>query len=118
MGVMRMRSGVLVQFHDAFTARHPYTGVEIHGTEGSFYGRDIMTQRPAGTITLRRDGAEEQIKVEHENLYERSVRLFNAAVSGSGEPAATAEDGVKSLAVALAVKEASRSGRAVTVASI
>jgi 1,5-anhydro-D-fructose reductase (1,5-anhydro-D-mannitol-forming) len=118
MGVMRMRSGVLVQFHDAFTAKHPYTGLEIHGTEGSLYGRDVMTQRPVGTITLRRDGAEEQIKVEHENLYERSVRLFNAAVNGTGEPAATAEDGVKSLAVALAVKEASRSGRTVAVASI
>jgi 1,5-anhydro-D-fructose reductase (1,5-anhydro-D-mannitol-forming) len=118
MGVMRMRNGVLVQFHDAFTARHPYTGLEIHGTEGSLYGRDIMTQRPVGTIALRRDGAEEQIEVEHENLYERSVRHFNAAVNGSGEPAASAQDGVKSLAVALAVKEAARSVCTVAVGTI
>jgi 1,5-anhydro-D-fructose reductase (1,5-anhydro-D-mannitol-forming) len=118
MGVMRTQSGVLVQFHDAFTAKHPYTGLEVHGTEGSLYGRDIMTQRPVGTITLRRDGVEEQIEVEHENLYERSVRQFNAAVRGNGEPAATAEDGVKSLAVALAVKEAARTGCTVAVASI
>jgi 1,5-anhydro-D-fructose reductase (1,5-anhydro-D-mannitol-forming) len=118
MGVMRMRRGVLVQFHDAFTAKHPFTGIEIHGSEGSLYGRDIMTQRPVGTITLRRDGVEEHVAVTHENLYERSVRQFNAAVSGNGQPAATAEDGVKSLAVALAVKEAANTGCTVAVASL
>lgn len=118
MGVMRMRSGALVQFHDAFSAKHPYTGLEVHGSEGSLYGRDIMTQRPVGTITLRRDGVEEQIDVEHENLYERSVRQFNAAVNGNGAPAATAEDGVKSLAVALAVKEAAGTGCNSAVASV
>lgn len=118
MGVMRTRGGVLVQFHDAFTARHPYTGLEVHGTEGSLYGRDIMVQRPGGAIVLRRNGAEEQIEIEHENLYERSVKQFNAAVMGEGHPAASAEDGVKSLAVALAVREAARSGHTTAVPSI
>lgn len=118
MGVMRTRKGILVQFHDAFTAKHPFTGIEIHGAEGSLYGRDIMTQRPVGTITLRRDGVEEPIEVQHENLYERSVRQFNAAVRGNSEPAATGEDGVKSLAVAVAVKQAAQSGCSVAVASV
>ena len=48
MGVMRFRDGVIAQFHDAFTAPHAYTGFEVHGTEGSLYGRDVMTQRPIG----------------------------------------------------------------------
>ena len=51
MGVMRFRDGVIAQFHDAFTAPHAYTGFEVHGTEGSLYGRDVMTQRPMGTVT-------------------------------------------------------------------
>lgn len=118
MGVMRLSGGALVQFHDAFTAKYPFTGVEVHGTEGSIYARDVMTQRPIGTVTLRRDGVEEEIAVEHENLYVRSVRAFNAAIRGEQAPAATAEDGLRSLAVAEAVHEAARSGQTTPVAAI
>jgi 1,5-anhydro-D-fructose reductase (1,5-anhydro-D-mannitol-forming) len=115
MGVMRFGNGVLAQFHDAFTIRHAHTGFEVHGTDGSLYATDVMTQRPVGAITLRRDSEEELIAVAHENLYERSVRLFNAAVRGEGQPAATGEDGLRSLAVALAVREAAASGQTVDV---
>jgi 1,5-anhydro-D-fructose reductase (1,5-anhydro-D-mannitol-forming) len=117
MGVMRFRDGVIAQFHDAFTAPHASTGFEVHGTEGSLYGREVMTQRPIGTVTIFRDGGEEAIPVEHENLYERSVRCFNAAIRGEGEPAATGADGIRSLAVALAVRESAQKGLTVQVAS-
>ncbi|MCA9863719.1 MAG: Gfo/Idh/MocA family oxidoreductase, partial [Thermomicrobiales bacterium] len=110
MGVMRTAQGCLVQFHDSFTSRHAYTGLEVHGTAGSIYGRNVMTQQPVGTVLLRRDGQDEEIVVSHENLYERSVQRFNAAVNGKGEPAATARDGLCSVAVALAVLESARTG--------
>jgi 1,5-anhydro-D-fructose reductase (1,5-anhydro-D-mannitol-forming) len=110
MGVMRTQQGRLVQFHDSFTARHTYTGFEVHGSGGSLYARDVMTQQPVGTVTLRRDGVEEEVVVTPENLYERSVRRFNAAIAGEGEPAATARDGLCSLAVALAALESARTG--------
>jgi 1,5-anhydro-D-fructose reductase (1,5-anhydro-D-mannitol-forming) len=116
MGVMRFREGAIAQFHDAFTAPHAYTGFEVHGTDGSLYGRDVMTQRPIGTVTIRRGDLEEEVSVEHENLYERSVRCFNAAVHGEGEPAATGVDGMRSLAVALAVRKSAETGRTVGVA--
>jgi 1,5-anhydro-D-fructose reductase (1,5-anhydro-D-mannitol-forming) len=109
MGVMQFAKGAIVQFHDAFTIKHARTGLEIHGTEGSIFGEDIMTQQPIGTLSLRRGDTVETIdSIQHENLYERSVRLFNAAIHGAGEPAATAEDGIRSLAVALAVVESTR----------
>ena len=116
MGVMRFRGGVIAQFHDAFTAPHASTGFEVHGTEGSLYGRDVMTQRPLGTVTIRREGGEEAVLIDHENLYKRSVRCFNAAIRGEGEPAASGADGVRSLAVALAVRESALTGRTVRVA--
>ncbi|MBA3449842.1 MAG: Gfo/Idh/MocA family oxidoreductase [Chloroflexia bacterium] len=115
MGVMRFRNGVLAQFHDAFTVRHGYTGLEVHGSEGSLYGRDVMTQHPVGTVTLRREDREENVPVVHENLYERSVARFVAAVRGDGQPAATGEDGAKSLAIALAVRESALTGHVVPV---
>jgi 1,5-anhydro-D-fructose reductase (1,5-anhydro-D-mannitol-forming) len=75
-----------------------------------------MTQRPVGTVSVRREGNEEEVPVDHENLYERSVRCFNAAIRGEGEPAATGADGVQSLAVAIAVREAAETGQTVPVA--
>jgi 1,5-anhydro-D-fructose reductase (1,5-anhydro-D-mannitol-forming) len=44
------------------------------------------------------------------------VRCFNEAIRDKGEPAATGVDGVRSLAVALAVRESAGTGRTVRVA--
>jgi len=115
MAVLRFDNGVLAQLHDAFTVQHANTGLEVHGSEGSIVARDVMTQRPAGEIMLRNATGETTIPVEHENLYVRALRAFNAAVAGQGQPSASGEDGVKSLAVALAVQEAARTSGAVAV---
>jgi 1,5-anhydro-D-fructose reductase (1,5-anhydro-D-mannitol-forming) len=116
MGVLRFDNGVLAQFHDAFTVRHTKTGLEVHGTEGSILARDVMTQEPRGEIVLRRGDVEETINPgPPEDLYTRSVRYFNAAVLDQGEPAATGEDGIRSLATALAVTESAATGRTVTI---
>ena len=116
MGVLRFENGVLAQFHDAFTIAHARTGLELHGSGGSLYAIGVMTQEPVGQIILRRDGREEQIAIEApEDLYARSVRLFDAAIRGDGQPSATGEDGIRSLAVALAVRESAATGRMVIV---
>jgi 1,5-anhydro-D-fructose reductase (1,5-anhydro-D-mannitol-forming) len=111
MGVIRFQNGVLAQFHDAFTTRYATTGFEVHGEEGSLIGRDCMTQAPKGEVLLRNASGETPLALTHENLYARSVRLFQDAVAGRGAPAATAEDGVKSLSVALSALAAARTGR-------
>ena len=116
MGVIRFRTGVIAQFHDAFTIKHTHTGFEIHGSEGSLLARDVMTQEPKGEIVLRRGASEERIETEvPEDLYTRSVRNFTAAMSGTGSPSATGYDGVRSLAVALAVVESARTARTANV---
>ncbi len=111
MGVVRFAGGALAQFHDAFTTKYATTGFEVHGEEGSLIGRDCMSQAPKGEVWLRSANGEEMLKLAHENLYERSVRLFQAATKGRGEPAATGADGVKSLSVALSAAEAARTAR-------
>jgi 1,5-anhydro-D-fructose reductase (1,5-anhydro-D-mannitol-forming) len=110
MGVLRFSSGLIAQFHDAFTTRYASTGFEVHGEQGSLIGRDCMTQAPKGEILLRTAAGDESLKISHENLYVRSVRLFQDAVAGRGAPSATGEDGVKSLSVAIATLEAARTG--------
>jgi 1,5-anhydro-D-fructose reductase (1,5-anhydro-D-mannitol-forming) len=115
MGVLRFKSGLIAQFHDAFTAKFAGTGFEVHGTEGSLIGRDVMTQKPVGTVTLRTAVGEEQLATEPINLYERALGNFHAAVAGRGAPSASGEDGIWSLATGLAVQQAARSGRATPI---
>ena len=110
MGVIRFSSGLLAQFHDAFTTKFATTGFEVHGDEGSLIARDCMTQAPKGDVLLRSAAGEEMLKLDHERLYVRSVRLFQEAVEGRGAPSATGEDGVKSLSVAVSALAAARSG--------
>jgi 1,5-anhydro-D-fructose reductase (1,5-anhydro-D-mannitol-forming) len=115
MGVMRFKSGALAQFHDAFTSKFAGTGFEVHGTEGSLFGRDVMTQKPTGTVTLRTAAGEEQLPIDGTNLYVRALTNFHAAIAGKGQPSATGEDGIWSLATGLAVRNAAQSGHAVKV---
>jgi 1,5-anhydro-D-fructose reductase (1,5-anhydro-D-mannitol-forming) len=117
MGVIRFAGGALAQFHDAFTTRYATTGFEVHGEEGSLIATDCMTQQPKGDVVLRNAEGVETLKLAHENLYARSIRLFQEAVAGKGSPAATGEDGVRSLAVALAAAEAARTGRETSIES-
>jgi 1,5-anhydro-D-fructose reductase (1,5-anhydro-D-mannitol-forming) len=111
MGVARFKSGLLAHFYDAFTSRYAKTAFEVHGSEGSLFGENCMTQRPVGTVTLRDKDGEAPLPLSHENLYERSVRAFHAAIHGEGQPSASGEDGVRSMAMAIATLEAAHSGR-------
>lgn len=115
MAAVRFDNNVLAQLHDAFTVQYAGTGLEIHGSEGSIRGRDVMTQRPIGRVTLRNAQGETDIALDHENLYARGLRAFVAAIRGEGSPSATGEDGVRSLATALAVLEATHSGHCTAV---
>lgn len=118
MAILRFDSGTLAHVHAAYTTRHGLTGFEIVGDEGSLIASDVMTVQPVGTVLLRDAKGQREVPVEHENLYARGVARFGQAVRGQGAPAASGEDGVKSLAVALAVAEAARTRRAVSIEAL
>ncbi len=115
MSVMRFPSGVIAQTHESFAVRYAGSGFELHGTRGSIMATGVMTQQPKGKIRLINEQGERPVEYAPHNLYERSLRLFAAAMCGQGRPAADGTDGVKSLAVALAVKESCQTGKAVRV---
>ena len=116
MGVILFEGEILAQFHDAFTIKHAPTGLEVHGTEGSLFAVDVMSQDPQGRVLLRREGKETEIKLDPpEDLYAFSIRQFNRAVQNGTQPFATGEDGLRSLAVALAALESSKSGKRIPV---
>ena len=115
MSVWTMPSGAMVQTHESFTHPHAGTGIEFHGTKGSIFARDVMTQRPIGDVWLVGPDGRRGVSFDDHNLYVRALGEFAKAVAGNGRPAADGVDGVKSLAVALAVREAADQGRAVRV---
>ncbi|MDB5556787.1 MAG: oxidoreductase protein [Rhizobium sp.] len=115
MGVMRFEGGLIAQFHDGFTTKYAETGFEVHGSDGSLVARNVMTQRPVGTVVLRNADGEHELPLGSRNLYETGLQAFHAAMAGQGRPSATAEDGIWSLATGLAVVESAKSGRAVKV---
>ena len=115
MSVWDMPSGVMVMSHESFT--HPFagSGFEVHGTAGSIFARGVMTQKPVGEIELVTATGREIVPFPDHDLYTFGVAQFCAAVAGTGTAAATGWDGVKSLAVAQAVRDAAASGNRITV---
>jgi 1,5-anhydro-D-fructose reductase (1,5-anhydro-D-mannitol-forming) len=111
MSVWTMPSGAMVMSHESFT--HPFagSGLEVHGAKGSIFARGVMTQQPVGVIELVASAGREAVPFPTHNLYLQGVTDFMAAVAGQGTPAATGEDGIASLAVALAIREAARTGQ-------
>lgn len=110
MSVWAMPSDAMVMAHESFT--HPFagSGLEVHGTEGSVFATGVMTQQPVGEVVLVTDKGREAVHYPAHNLYGQAVQEFLAALAGQGRPAADGRDGIASLAVALAVREAARTG--------
>lgn len=110
MSVWTMPSGAMVMAHESFT--HPFagSGLEVHGTEGSIFATGVMTQQPVGEVVLVTAGGREAVPYPTHNLYAQAVADFLSAVEGRGRVAADGRDGIASLAVALAVREAARTG--------
>ena len=115
MTSLRFRSGLIAQLHDGFTTPYAVTGLEVHGTEGSLIGRHCMTQKPIGQVFLRNADGETELTLDGGNLYERTLRDFDAAIAGTGKPLCSGEDGVWSLATGLAAMKSAATGTKVAV---
>lgn len=115
MAVVRMSNGVLAQIHAAYTVRHAQTSFEIHGERGSVVVRDSLTVRAVGDVMLRDAEGERLIAVEHQPLYAVGVQRFCAAMTDGSQPAATGEDGIRSLQTALAIAQSCSKGVSVLI---
>jgi 1,5-anhydro-D-fructose reductase (1,5-anhydro-D-mannitol-forming) len=103
--------GVIVQTHEAYNNPHLPTSLHILGTDGALVAEDCNTGLPVGDVTLWRDNVAEPVELGPRNdLYEVTLRAFGAAVSGDGDVVVTGPDGVRSLAVSLAVLESLQTG--------
>ena len=115
MSVWRFASGALCFSHESFAVPHAGTGLEIHGDRGSIIAREVMTQRPVGSVVLRTTNGDRDIPLTHCNLYHEGVARFANAMTGNGSPSADGVAGARSLATALAILKSAREKRATKV---
>jgi 1,5-anhydro-D-fructose reductase (1,5-anhydro-D-mannitol-forming) len=99
-GTMRLSGDLLVSFSDAWSQLSSLSSIEAHGDDGELCVPGVL------------DGSRVELDGDP---YQRTVERFVAAVRGDGQPAATADDGVRSLAIALALRAAVAERRAVDV---
>jgi 1,5-anhydro-D-fructose reductase (1,5-anhydro-D-mannitol-forming) len=115
MCIWRFKSGVIAQSHEGFTTKFAGTGFEVHGSEGSLIASNVMTQKPDGSVMLRTAAGEEELSFDRDDLYSRSLRQFHTAIRDEGQPVATGEDGIWSLASAEAALQSASSGKAIKI---
>jgi 1,5-anhydro-D-fructose reductase (1,5-anhydro-D-mannitol-forming) len=118
MATFRFEGGALAQLHADFGAPNGRSRLEVHGSRGSLLGMDVLgkSDRHRGRVVLCRAGGEEQLAVESEDSrYGRVIERFHAAVLGTGAPACSGRDGVRSLAMVVAAEESARSACSVPV---
>lgn len=106
MVIYKFENGVLATSHESFVVKHNVTTLDIHGTKGSIFMENAMTQDPVAQVTIRdASGTRELTVSDREDLYIKAIRQFVRAVERGESPYADGDDGYRSLQGALAVLE-------------
>jgi 1,5-anhydro-D-fructose reductase (1,5-anhydro-D-mannitol-forming) len=109
-GVLTTSRGLLASFLCSFSTPHGGgSTLEVLGDRASLRA----ARQPGGpsSLLLRTAAGEEPVPLpEAPPVGEATVAAFEGAIRGVGRPSATGEDGVASLAVALAALESARTG--------
>lgn len=111
VGTARFANGVDVTFFESFVSGNAPTEFAVYGTEASYIGTGIQAMQPVGSLVRWQDGVGREIDLgAREDLYVPGIRRFQAAAQGGEQtPAATAEDGLWSVAFAEAALRSSKS---------
>jgi len=117
--IFASESGVLVSTHESFNIPHSETSVEVFGSEGTVFAKNVMSQDPVGEVILRNsDGVSVLDTGPGENLYVRLLRQFDQAVNEGGSPASSGFDGMMSMAGAIAALKSAEEGRRVNIEDV
>jgi 1,5-anhydro-D-fructose reductase (1,5-anhydro-D-mannitol-forming) len=117
VGLAHFANGVDVTFFESFVSGNARTELAVYGTEATFIGSGIQSMQPEGELVKWVGGVATPVDLgSREDLYVIGVRRFQAAVRDrSLSPAATADDGLWSVAFAEAALRSVVSGAVETV---
>jgi len=89
--------------------------VTVYCERGRLRGRGTVGTEPVGNLEVRTEGGEEVRELPLRDLYALEAEACSAAVREGRDFPATAEDGVRSVELTLAVLESARTGRTVRI---
>jgi 1,5-anhydro-D-fructose reductase (1,5-anhydro-D-mannitol-forming) len=108
-GVLTTAGGPVASFLCSYSTPHGGSELEVFGEKASLRARR-EPGRPSGLVLRTAAGEEPVALPEAPPIGVATVAAFEAAVRGEGRPTATGDDGVASLAVALAARDSARTG--------
>jgi 1,5-anhydro-D-fructose reductase (1,5-anhydro-D-mannitol-forming) len=118
MSTLLMEDGTFVSMHEGFNVPYARHSIEVHGEHATAICVGHTAQDVGGELWLSRDqdGTREPVEVVQDHSpYLGVTSTFTAAVVVGGNPSASGEDGLRSLQVALAVRDAGLSGQRVAI---
>jgi 1,5-anhydro-D-fructose reductase (1,5-anhydro-D-mannitol-forming) len=114
--LLRFAGGCFAELTCSRRLPHAENSLVVHAERCRLDAHGTMGMEAAGWLTATRAGAEPELwRPQLEDLYQSEIRAFAAAVEEGRAFHASAEDGVRSVAVTSAIVEAARTGRAVPV---
>jgi 1,5-anhydro-D-fructose reductase (1,5-anhydro-D-mannitol-forming) len=115
----KFANGVIANTSECFLVPFNTTTFEIHGSKGSLVATGVMTQDPTGEIVLTNAEGIKTIEVtDRENLYVKTIKQFQNAIAGKGEPLATGDDGFASMQGAIAALKSAKEKRTVQISEV
>ena len=118
VSTVRMIGGLLVGMHEGFNVPCAQPSIEIHGERATAICIGHTAQVAAGELWLTRDQGRTRDPVAataEAGPYDGVIRAFTAAVLDGRRPSASGEDGLRSVQVALAIRDAGASGERVAI---
>lgn len=112
--LLRFENGALAEFTSSRRLPNGANGVSVYGTEGRLDGQATLSMDARGQYGITRGPATTITQLPLHDLYAQEIDAFCRAVQNGAEVGATGEDGVRSVAVTVAVLESARTGRAVS----
>lgn len=100
------RTGTAIQLHDSFVVPHQPTLIELYGSTGILQVQHWCDDQQESRLLLLRNGQAEHWPLAHHHRPDwRSIHSFQTALRRGTPLLATAEDGYRSLAGALAAQK-------------
>lgn len=115
----RFANGVIATTCESYLVPFSRTSLEIHGSLGSLVAIDVLRQDPIGDIIISNSTGRRDVVVEdRENLYVKTIRRFEQACHGNGEPFSTGADGLMAATCAAGVLISARDKRTVAISEL
>jgi hypothetical protein len=107
MTTARLGDTAILSLHESYDAAVTVTSVEVHGVDGDLQARDCLRPYPGGDLALTtRQGTMTIDRPPRSDLDAQTIRAFERAVHGIGQPLCTGADGLAAVVTAEAINNA------------